>query len=409
MKTDQARIAVIGAGPAGLMVAEVLSEAGLGVDIYEGMPSAGRKFLMAGKSGLNISHTGKTPEFTRKFTAPDDRLTRMVGAFGPDQVIAWMAGLGMPAHTGPTGRIFPQSMKASPLLRAWLRRLSEKGVRLHLKHRWTGWASDGGLIFAAPEGEVRVQPAATVFALGGASWRRLGADGGWAEIFRAAGIQVMPFQPSNCGFTVDWSERMRTQFAGAPVKGVRLSAGGQETREEFAVTTRGVESGGIYTLSVPLREEIAARGKATMWLDLLPDMDAGEIERRLVAAPSKQSLSNRLRKALKLTGVKAALLYECTQREVMADPARLAAAIKALPLELTGTVPLDEAISTTGGVAWDALDDHLMLKERPGVFCAGEMIAWDAPTGGYLITACLATGRAAGRGVLDWLARRAPD
>jgi hypothetical protein len=294
-------------------------------------------------------------------------------------------------------------MKASPLLRAWLRRLAEGGVELHLKHRWTGWDANGGLTFSTPDGNVNVQPAATVFALGGGSWRRLGSDGAWADPFAAAGIEVAPFRPSNCGFTVDWSERMRDQFAGAPVKGVRLSAGGQETREEFAITARGVESGGVYTLSAPLRDEIEAKGTAALWLDLLPDMDAGEIARRLVAAPAKQSLSNRLRKALNLSGVKTALLHECADRKALNDPARAAAAIKALPLTLTGTVPLDEAISTAGGVTWDALDERLMLKARPGCFVAGEMVDWDAPTGGYLITACLATGRAAGEGVLAWL------
>jgi uncharacterized flavoprotein (TIGR03862 family) len=280
-------------------------------------------------------------------------------------------------------------------------------VDLHLKHRWTGWTPEGGLAFATPEGAVTVQPAATVFALGGGSWRRLGSDGGWAELFAAAEIPVAPFRPSNCGFTVDWSERMRDQFAGAPVKGVRLSAnlsaGGQETREEFAVTARGVESGGVYTLSALLRDEVEANGTATLWLDLLPDMDAGEIARRLTAAPAKQSLSNRLRKALNLTGVKTALLYECADRDALNDPEQAARAIKALHLTLTGTVPLDEAISTAGGVTWDALDEGLMLKAKPGCFVAGEMIAWDAPTGGYLITACMATGRAAGGGVLKLL------
>ncbi|WP_375210060.1 TIGR03862 family flavoprotein [Hyphomonas jannaschiana] len=404
MTTD--RVAIIGSGPAGLMAAEVLSQAGVGVDVYEAMPSAGRKFLMAGKSGLNISHTGSAHDFLMRYHDYSGLFADQVGAFGPDEVTAWMEGLGMPAHVGPTGRIFPQSMKASPLLRAWLRRLAERGVGLHLKHRWTGWAPDGALTFDSPKGEVTVSPAATVFALGGGSWRRLGSDGAWASLFEQAGIDVTPFKPSNCGFTVDWSDRIRERFAGAPVKGVQLSAGGQATREEFAVTARGVESGGVYTLSAGLRDEIEVAGSATLWLDLLPDMDASEIAKRLAAAPAKQSLSNRLRKALKLTGVKAALLFECADREALNDPARAADAIKALPLKLTGTVPLDEAISTAGGVAWNALDDQLMLKAKPGHFCAGEMIAWDAPTGGYLITACMATGRAAGRGVLEWLGRR---
>ncbi|MCA8893026.1 MAG: TIGR03862 family flavoprotein [Hyphomonas sp.] len=405
MTTD--RVAIIGSGPAGLMAAEVLSDAGVGVDVYEAMPSAGRKFLMAGKSGLNISHTGSAHDVLMRYHDYGGLFPDQIGAFGPDEVTAWMKGLGMPAHVGPTGRIFPQSMKASPLLRAWLRRLAERGVELHLKHRWTGWAPDGALTFDSPEGQVTVSPAATVFALGGGSWRRLGSDGAWASLFEQAGIDVTPFKPSNCGFTVDWSDRMRERFAGAPVKGVLLSAGEQATREEFAVTARGVESGGVYTLSAILRDKIDVAGSAALWLDLLPDMDMSEIAKRLAAAPPKQSRSNRLRKALKLTGVKAALLFECADREALNDPARAAEAIKALPLKLTGIVPLDEAISTAGGVAWEALDDQFMLKAMPGRFCAGEMIAWDAPTGGYLITACMATGRAAGRGVLDWLARRA--
>ena len=399
------RVAVIGTGPAALMAAEVITGAGLGVDIYEAMPSAGRKFLMAGKSGLNISHIGSHEDFAAQYQDHDGRLRDCLRAFGPEDVVQWMDGLGMPAHTGPTGRIFPQSMKASPLLRAWLRRLEGRGARLHLKHRWTSWDDEGALVLNAPEGRVVVRPAATVFALGGGSWRRLGSDGEWTAPFAEAGIPVTRFRPSNCGFLVDWYDRMRDAFAGAPVKGVRLSAAGRETREELTITARGVESGGIYTLSAPLRDAIETDGSATLWLDLLPDLEASGIVRRLAAAPAKQSLSNRLRKALKLTGVKAALLFECADRGALKHSEDAAKAIKALPLRLTGAAPLDEAISTAGGVAWDALDANFMLTGKPGHFCAGEMIAWDAPTGGYLITACMATGRAAGAGVLAWLAR----
>lgn len=391
------------------MAAEVLSEAGLGVDIYETMPSAGRKFLMAGKSGLNISHTGTIKEFCGHYHSHDRILHDYIGSFGPDQVTGWMQGLGLAAQVGPTGRIFPESMKASPLLRAWLHRLSDNGARLHLRHRWSGWDAQGRLRFDTPEGGCVAEPSATVFALGGGSWQRLGSDGSWTQLFREAGIEVLSFRPSNCGFAVNWSERMRQEFAGTPVKGVRMSAGEQETREEFVVTGRGIESGGVYTLSATLRSEIEAKGTAQLWLDLVPDLATSEVERRLETVPAKQSLSNRLRKALNLTGVKAALLHECAHRGDLTVPAKAARAIKALPLKLTGTMPLDEAISTAGGVAWKALDEHLMLRSRPGHFCAGEMIEWDAPTGGYLITACLATGRAAGRGVLDWLARRNPS
>ena len=309
----------------------------------------------------------------------------------------------MPAHVGPTGRIFPETMKASPLLRAWLARLGSRGVHLHLKHRWTGWDEVGRLLFSTPDGSKSVEAPASVFALGGASWRRLGSDGTWAEPFAEAGIGLAPFRASNCGFRVDWSDRIRQEFAGAPVKPVRLSAGGQSTREEFVVTAAGVESGGVYTLSAALRDELEAKGAATLWLDLLPDLSEAEIARRLAAVSPKQSRTNRLRKALKLTGVKVALLYECAPEGALYTPEGMAGAIKALPVMLTGTAPMDQAISTDGGVRWDALDAHLMLKDRPGCFCAGEMIDWDAPTGGYLITGCLATGKAAGEGVLAWL------
>ncbi|MEZ5955198.1 MAG: TIGR03862 family flavoprotein [Hyphomonas sp.] len=401
MKTD--RVAIVGAGPAGLMAADAISAAGIGVDVYDAMPSAGRKFLMAGKSGLNVTHEGDIVDFTRLYVAPGDRLEPVIRDFGPGEVITWMAGLGIEAHTGPTGRVFPSMMKASPLLRAWLARLGRQGVRLHLRHRWTGWDEAGALVFDTADGAVTVNPAATVFALGGGSWRRLGSDGAWTRPFAEAGVPLAPFRPSNCGFTVDWSDRMRRDFAGAPVKPVRLSAGGRETREEFVVTAAGVESGGVFTLSAVLRDEIEAEGTATLWLDLLPDLAEAEIARRLAAADPKQSRANRLRKALKLTGVKAALLYECVSADDLTTPDAMAAAIKRLPLKLTGPAPLDEAISTAGGVRWDAVDARLMLTARPGSFVAGEMIDWDAPTGGYLLTACLATGMAAGEGVLAWL------
>ncbi|MCA8901583.1 MAG: TIGR03862 family flavoprotein [Hyphomonas sp.] len=389
------------------MAADMISAAGIGVDLFEAMPSAARKFLMAGKSGLNVAHEGDIVDFASRYVSPGGRLGALIGDFGPREVVAWMADLGMAAHTGPSGRIFPVSMKASPLLRAWLARLGAQGVRLHLKHRWTGWSADGTLMFEAPSGPLAVSPAATVFALGGASWRRLGSDGAWADVFSATGVGLAPFRPSNCGFLADWSQRMRTEFAGAPVKGVRLTVGAQSTREEFVVTARGVESGGIYTLSAALRDELESAGTATLWLDLLPDMDEGEIARRLSKAGTKQSLSNRLRKALSLTGVKTALMHECTPREALGTPEAVARAIKAVPLNLTGTAPMDEAISTAGGVRWDALDDRLMLRAMPGTFAAGEMLDWDAPTGGYLLTACLATGKAAGEGVLAWLRRSA--
>ncbi|MEH6488655.1 TIGR03862 family flavoprotein [Hyphomonas oceanitis] len=396
------RAAIIGAGPAGLMAAEALLARGVGVDIYDAMPSFGRKFLMAGKSGLNISHAEDIDVFLSRYRS-DARLQDMVRAFGPAQVVTWMEALGIAAHTGPTGRVFPEMMKASPLLRAWLVRLQDAGAVLHPKHRWKGWNADGALVFDAPQGTVTAAPDATVLALGGASWKRLGSDGAWACLLDAKGVGTVPFGPSNCGFLVDWSNHMKEKFAGAPVKSVRLSVGGQETRSEFVITQRGVESGGIYTLSAVLVDGLRRDGAATLLVDLLPDMDVPAVVAKLERPRGKQSMSNHLRKSLGISGVKLALLHEAARGVLPDHKVTLARLIKAVPIKVTGTAPLDEAISTIGGVAWDALDNALMLRELPGVFCAGEMIDWDAPTGGYLITACMATGQAAGNGAADWL------
>ena len=423
------------------MAAEALLARGVGVDIYDAMPSFGRKFLMAGKSGLNISHAEDFDVFLSRYHG-DTRLQGMVRAFGPAEIVTWMEGLGIAAHTGPTGRVFPEMMKASPLLRAWLVRLQDAGAVLHPKHRWQGWNADGALVFDAPEGAVTAAPDATVLALGGASWKRLGSDGAWAPLLAAKGAGTVPFGPSNCGFLVDWSNHVKEKFAGAPVKSVRLSVDGQETRSEFVITQRGVESGGIYTVSTALvdglRRDGAATllqetrsefvitqrgvesggiytvstalvdglrrdGAATLLVDLLPDMDVPAIVAKLERPRGKQSMSNHLRKSLGISGVKLALLHEAARGVLPDHKVTLARLIKAVPIKVTGTAPLDEAISTTGGVAWDALDDALMLRQLPGVFCAGEMIDWDAPTGGYLITACMATGKAAGEGAADWL------
>ena len=384
------------------MAAEALLARGVGVDIYDAMPSFGRKFLMAGKSGLNISHAEDFDVFLSRYHG-DTRLQGMVRAFGPAEIVTWMEGLGIAAHTGPTGRVFPEMMKASPLLRAWLVRLQDAGAVLHPKHRWQGWNADGALVFDAPEGAVTAAPDATVLALGGASWKRLGSDGAWAPLLAAKGAGTVPFGPSNCGFLVDWSNHVKEKFAGAPVKSVRLSVDGQETRSEFVITQRGVESGGIYTVSTALVDGLRRDGAATLLVDLLPDMDVPAIVAKLERPRGKQSMSNHLRKSLGISGVKLALLHEAARGVLPDHKVTLARLIKAVPIKVTGTAPLDEAISTTGGVAWDALDDALMLRQLPGVFCAGEMIDWDAPTGGYLITACMATGKAAGEGAADWL------
>lgn len=391
------RVAIIGAGPAGLMAAEAALEAGARVSIYDAMPSVGRKFLMAGKSGLNITHSEDENVFRRRYDAPDGRLADMVAAFGPGEVVRWMAGLGVEAHVGSSGRVFPVGMKASPLLRRWLARLGEGGATLHTRHRWTGWDDSGALLFDTPDGKRRVETDATILALGGASWSRLGSDGAWADILAAQGVGLEPFAASNCGFVTGWSDKMGV-YEGAPVKGVALSAHGQSVRGDFVITKAGIESGAVYPLAAALRAVIAAKGAATLIIDLLPETDEAALAARLGAQPPKESLSNRLRKAARIEGVKAALLHEAARGAAPREAGALARLIKALPLSLTGTAPMDTAISTAGGVSWAALDARLMLKSVPGTYCAGEMIAWDAPTGGYLLTACLAMGRAVGRG-----------
>ncbi|MFC7291619.1 TIGR03862 family flavoprotein [Hirschia litorea] len=396
------RVAIIGAGPAGLMAAQVLTQNGVGVDIFDAMPSMGRKFLMAGKSGLNITHAEDTQDFLSRY-GENTRLQDMVANFGAQDIIAWMQELGIEPHTGPTGRVFPSMMKSSPLLRAWLVRLQEKGAQLHARHQWQGWNNAGELVFKTPTGVVNLKPAASVFALGGGSWKRLGSDGAWLDKFMEQGVSSAPFAPSNNGFIVDWSDRIRDEFAGHPIKSVQVSVGQQATRGEFVITRKGVESGAIYTVSASLREQLNAYGTATLLLDLLPDISEGVLGEKLQKPRGKLSLSNYLRKVTGLKGVKMALVYEGADKAALNDNDYLVRRLKALPLKVTSAAPLDEAISTIGGVQWSALDDGLMVKEKPGVFCAGEMIDWDAPTGGYLITACMATGRAAGLGVANWL------
>lgn len=391
------QVVIIGAGPAGLMAAETALAGGARVSIYDAMPSAGRKFLMAGKSGLNITHSEDEAVFRGRYDAPGGRLAAKVQAFGPAEVVAWMAGLGVEAHVGSSGRVFPVGMKASPLLRRWLARLGESGAMLHTRHRWTGWDAGGALKFAAPGGEARVAADAAVLALGGASWSRLGSDGAWADILASRGVALEPFAASNCGFVAGWSDKMAAH-EGAPVKGVALSAHGQSVRGDFVITRGGIESGAVYPLAAGLRREIAETGAATLTIDLLPETDEAALAARLAAQHPKDSFSNRLRKAARIEGVKAALLHEVARGAAPREPEALARLIKALPLKLTGTAPMDAAISTAGGVSWDALDERLMLTALPGVYCAGEMVAWDAPTGGYLLTACLAMGRVAGTG-----------
>ncbi|WP_243695854.1 TIGR03862 family flavoprotein [Rhodovulum marinum] len=379
---------VIGAGPAGLMAAEALGAAGIPAVIAEAKPSPARKFLMAGKSGLNLTKAEPFDSFLSAYAEAAHRLRPMLAAFGPDDVCAWAEGLGQPVFTGSTGRVFPRAMKASPLLRAWLRRLDGYGATLRPGWRWTGW--DGGAVrFDTPEGARAVRPGVTILALGGASWARLGSDGRWTGALSGAGVPLAPFAPANAGLAVEWSAPMARQF-GQPVKGVALRAGdGPWHRGEFVISAKGLEGGGIYALSRPLREG------APLMADLLPDWPLDKVVARLARPRGKASLTNHLRKALGLDPARLALLMEFGRP--LPEGADLAALVKALPIAHSGPRPLDEAISTAGGVRWDAVDAGLMLTARPGTFLAGEMLDWEAPTGGYLITACLATGRWAGQ------------
>lgn len=380
---------IIGGGPAGLMAAEVLGAAGVRVLLADQMPSVGRKFLMAGKSGLNLTKHETAEAFASQFHPRPAALQRALDGFGPVEVMAWAEALGQEVFTGSTGRVFPTAMKASPLLRAWLRRLADFGVELRTRWRWEGWQADGALRFATPDGPVSLRPRATVLALGGASWARLGADGAWVAHLPG---QTTPFAAANMGFCVQWSAHM-ARFFGAPLKSVRLMAGRASTRGECVITPWGIEGGGIYSLSRPLREG------APLTVDLCPDLSVEQIAARLVGQPRKATLANRLRRALRFDPLRIGLLQECGRPL----PADLAPLIKALPVPHQGPRPLDEAISTAGGLCWSALDGDLMLHARPGVFAAGEMLDWEAPTGGYLITGCLATGRHAGLGAVAYL------
>ncbi|MGN6311065.1 MAG: NAD(P)/FAD-dependent oxidoreductase [Xanthobacteraceae bacterium] len=402
-------VAVIGAGPAGLMAAEVLAEGGASVTVYDAMPSAGRKLLMAGRGGLNLTHSEPLPQFMARYGDAAARLSSVIDAFSPDALRAWSEALGQPTFIGSSGRVFPQAFKASPLLRAWLRRLDANGVRLALRHRWTGWDDDGGLLFETPQGQVIAQVAATVLALGGASWPRLGSDGHWADLLAQRGVSIAPLRPANCGFTVAWSEKFRERFAGQPLKNVELRFDKNTVRGEAMIGREGIEGGAVYALASVLREEIAHVGKATLHLALRPDPDQQRLVERLSKARGKQSFTTYLRKAAGLAPVAVGLLYEsalATKVDLSRlSPTDLAAHINDVQISLTGTSGLDRAISTAGGIAFDELDDAFMLRRLPGVFVAGEMLDWEAPTGGYLLQASFATGAAAGRGALAFIRR----
>lgn len=398
-------VAIIGGGPAGLMAAEVLAGAGVRVELFDAMPSVGRKFLLAGVGGMNITHSEAKPAFLARYGERRAEVAALLDDFDADALRAWIHGLGIDTFVGSSGRVFPADMKAAPLLRAWLRRLRELGVAIHTRTRWLGWTDDGGLRLSDGSGERALRADACLLALGGGSWARLGSDGAWVPLLRARGVEVAALQPSNCGFEVaGWSDHLREKFAGAPLKNVALALPGQAPRiGEFVLTERGVEGSLVYAFSAAIRRSIETDGQATLHLDLLPQTPLARLRQALARPRGKQSLAKHLHRQAGLDGVKAALLRELAPAAAFAEPAELASWIKALPLTLLRPRPLDEAISSAGGVPFEALDAHLMLRALPGVFCAGEMLDWEAPTGGYLLTACFASGRVAAHGVLNWL------
>ncbi|MFB6416521.1 NAD(P)/FAD-dependent oxidoreductase [Bradyrhizobium tunisiense] len=407
MTSTDSHVAIIGAGPAGLMAAEVLAQGGARVTVYDAMPSAGRKFLMAGRGGLNLTHSEQLAQFMARYREAAPKLQAAIAAFPPDALRAWSEALGEPTFVGTSGRVFPRAFKASPLLRAWLRRLDAGGVRFAFRHRWTGWDGDGRLLFRTADGETAVAADATVLALGGASWPRLGSDGGWIDILAARGIAVSKLRPANSGFAVAWSDVFRDRFEGQPLKGVALTAGAYTVRGEAMITRAGIEGGAIYALSAELRDAMLGLGQARLSIALRPDLDVAALTSRLSGTRGKQSLANFLRKAAQLSPVGIGLMQEAAIASgrplATFSPAELAHLVNAIPIQLTGVAPIERAISTAGGITFDELDEHFMLRKQPGVFAAGEMLDWEAPTGGYLLQASFATGAAAGRGVLGWL------
>ncbi len=401
------RAAVVGAGPAGLIAAERLAAAGVSVTVYDRMPSAGRKLLLAGRGGLNLTHSEPLERFLGRYQPPHEALRAAIEAFPPQRLREWCEALGQPTFVGTSGRVFPKAMKASPLLRAWLRRLAGAGVNFAMRHRFTGW-QDGALALVGPDGTmVTDRPDVTILALGGASWPRLGSDGGWTAALAEAGIAISPLLPANCGFRVHWSEPFRSRRAGSPLKRIAVTFAGQTVRGEAVITADGLEGGAIYALSAPLREAIARDGSAVLSVDLRPDLAQADLAGRLARGRAKESLSTSLRKNARLSPTDIDFLREAAigeGRQLTGLPAaELAAFIKAVPLRLTGVADISRAISTAGGVAFDEIDDHFMLRKKPGVFVAGEMLDWEAPTGGYLLQASFATGVAAAEGALACL------
>lgn len=405
------KIAVVGGGPAGLMAAEAASGAGAEVNLYDAMPSVGRKFLLAGKGGLNLTHSEPLDALLSRYGPRRAQLSPIIRSFGPDAIREWAAGLGIKTFVGTSRRVFPADLKAAPLLRAWLRRLRQRGVAFHVRHRWRGWSHDDRLRFETPSGEHLVEADAVILALGGASWPKLGSDGSWVPLLRELGVPIAQLRPVNCGFDAHWSTHLKTKFAGHPVKSVAVQVvtpggGVHRQRGEFVLTETGVEGGVIYGVSSVLRDRIEKEGQATLMVDLAPDRDQGRLMRDLSKPRGKRTMATHLERQAGIAGVKSALLREVCPKDIFEDPASLAEAIKAVPLKLVAARPMEEAISTAGGVTLEELDDRLMIRRFPGVFCAGEMLDWEAPTGGYLLTACLATGYAAGAGAVTWFLNR---
>lgn len=402
------RLAIVGGGPAGLMAAEVACRAGVAVDVYEAKGSVGRKFLIAGKGGLNLTHSDPFDRFVARYRERADAVAGWLRDFDADALRAWARAQGVDTYVGTSGRVFPLDRKAAPLLRGWVRRLKDEGVRFHVQHRWQGWDADGALRFVTPDGEMHAQADATVLAMGGGSWPELGSDGAWVAPLAARGVDIAPLQPANCGFDIAWTPYFAERHAGAPLKPVvahwtDVHGDAHALQGECVASAHGIEGSLVYALAADLRALIDRDGAATLYLDLVPGRDQARLQAELARPREGRSLSEHLRRQAGVTGVKAALLHEVLDKAALGDPAVLAATLKRLPLRLLRPRPIAEAISSAGGVRLEALDEHLMLRALPGTFCAGEMLDWEAPTGGYLLTACFASGLRAGRGAVDWL------